>query len=270
MFAHNLPLRRHPSLGAILTAALLLGGAGSLQASHAGTPAPGAGNGKWAYTGERGPEHWAELSTGFATCREGKAQSPIDIRGARPDFGEPLLFRYRSNSLTLVNDGRTIRVDYEPGSYIRLGQRRYELIETDFHVPGEHRVNGVAADMVAHFLHQDSDGNLAIVEVPFIAGRRSNNMLARIWENLPERPGATYSGRQVGINPTFLLPNDRSYYAYLGSLATPPCSEGVQWFVFREPVEVDASYIRRLLDLVGPNARPVQPLNGRPISLQSR
>jgi carbonic anhydrase len=108
------------------------------------------------------------------------------------------------------------------------------------------------------------------VEVPFIAGRRSNNMLARIWENLPERPGATYSGRQVGINPTFLLPNDRSYYAYLGSLATPPCSEGVQWFVFREPVEVDASYIRRLLDLVGPNARPVQPLNGRPISLQSR
>ncbi len=230
----------------------------------------GAGPGKWGYRGESGPEHWAELSPDYALCKEGKAQSPIELAGARPTLDEPLIFRYRSNSLTLVNDGRTLRMDVEPGSYIRVGLHRYELLQADFHAPGEHRINGTAADMVAQLLHRDVDGNLALVEIPMVAGRRMNNVLARIWENLPERPGTSFQGRQVGINPTFLLPNERAYYSYRGSLSNPPCTEGVQWFVFQQPLEVEASLIRRLLELFGPNARPVQPLNGRPVSLLPR
>lgn len=259
-------LRRRPAalvgLGLFLVASAL----------QAASPArlAGASAGKWSYGGEQGSDHWAELSPDFALCKEGNAQSPVDLAGARPALDEPLLFRYRSNSLTLVNDGRTLRIDYEPGSYIRVGARRYELLQTQFHTPGEHRINGIAADMVAQFLHRDLEGNLAIVEVPFVPGRRLNNVLARIWENLPERPGGSFRGRQIGINPTFLLPNERSYYSYRGSLSTPPCTEGVQWFVFHQPVEVDGASIRRFENLFGPNARPVQPLNGRPISLQSR
>lgn len=238
----------------------------------AGSQAPlaHADPGSWGYRGDKGPEHWVRLSANYAVCQEGKAQSPIELASARPGLEEPLVFRYRSNSLTLVNDGRTLRMDFEPGSYIRVGPRRYELVQADFHAPGEHRVNGMAADMAAQFLHRDLEGNLVLVEVPIVAGRRMNNVLARVWENLPERPGSSFQGRQVGINPTFLLPNDRAYYSYRGSLSHPPCTEGVQWFVFQQPLEVEAGLIRRLLDLFGPNARPLQPLNGRPISLQPR
>jgi len=256
--------------GGMIPAALmsLLLAGGAAEARHEGDGPGGAAD--WAYGGDKGPEHWADLSPAYSVCREGRAQSPIDIRGARTELGEPLFFRYRSNALTVVNDGRTIRVQYEPGSYIRVGSHRYELVQTDFHVPGEHRVNGVAADMVGHFLHQDTDGNLAVVEVPFAAGRRMNSVLTRIWDHLPDRPESSYYGRQVGINPTFMLPNDRSYFTYVGSLSTPPCNEGVRWFVFRSPVEVDAGYMGRLLNVTGPNARPVQPVNGRQVALQAR
>lgn len=249
-----------------VVALALLGAILCLQAA----PASSATFDKWSYRGEQGPEHWATLSPSFSLCKEGKAQSPIDLAGARPGLEEPLVFRYRSNSLILVNDGRALRMDFEPGSYIRVGARRYELLQADFHAPSEHRINGMPADMAAQFLHRDIEGNLALVEVPIVAGRRMNNVLERVWENLPERPGSSFQGRQVGINPTFLLPNERAYYSYRGSLSHPPCTEGVQWFVFQKPLEVEAGLIHRLLDLFGPNARPLQPLNGRSVSLQPR
>lgn len=258
-----------PCLPVTLVGLGLVLAAGCLQAASPARLA-GSGAGKWSYGGEQGPDHWAELSADFRLCQAGQAQSPINLAGARPTLEEPLLFRYRSNPLTLVNDGHTLRIDYEPGSHIRVGPRRYELLQTQFHTPGEHRVNGFAAEMVAQFIHRDLEGNLAIVEVPFVSGRRTNNVLARIWEHLPEQPGSSFHGQQIGINPTFMLPNERIYFSYHGSLTTPPCTEGVEWFVFRQPVEVDGALIRRLERLFGTNARPIQPLNGRPISLQSR
>lgn len=254
----------------VVAALLCLAAVAPVEATHEADAVGSRGRGMWSYTGETSPEHWADLSSRYATCREGQLQSPIDIRGARSEISEPLIFRYRSNPLTVINDGHTVRVEYEPGSYIGVGSHRYGLIESAFHVPGEHRVNGATADMVAQLIHRDGDGNLAVVEIPFVAGRRMNSVLTRIWDNLPDRPQTRYYGSQVGINPTFLLPNEKSYFSYVGSLTTPPCTEGVRWFVFSRPVEVDASYIRRLVNITGPNARPVQPSNGRPVTLESR
>ena len=254
--------------GTLASALLCFAAVMPAQATHEIADGRGAGV-PWSYAGDTGPEHWADLSPRYATCRNGNLQSPIDIRGARSEISEPLIFRYRSNSLAVVNDGHTVRIEYEPGSYIGVGSHRYGLIQTTFHVPGEHRINGGAAEMVAQFIHQDGEGNLAVVEIPFVAGRRMNSVLTRIWDNLPDRPGASYYGRQTGINPTFLLPNERSYFSYIGSLTTPPCTEGVLWFVFNRPVEVDAGYIRRLLNVTGANARPIQPLNGRPVVIEA-
>lgn len=217
----------------------------------------------WSYRGARGPEHWGDLAPEFSPCK-GAQQSPIDLGGAQPVDYQPISFHYRSSALSVVNDGHSVRVNYLPGSYLWAGDRQYELKELDFHVPGEHRLNGRAADMEMHLLHKGPAGELAVVAVPMRAGRRMNSTLTRIWDQIPPAPGEFY-GRELGINAVFLLPADRSYFTYVGSLTTPPCTEGVRWFVLAQPVEVDGSYVQHLLSLLGNNARPVQPVNGRTV-----
>lgn len=223
----------------------------------------------WSYQGKTGPDHWDTLAAEFADCK-GEQQSPVDLRGGRQLSYSPLTFRYRSNPLSMVNDGRSVRIDYLPGSYLIAGGRQYELTGFHFHLPGEHRINGRAADMEIQLVHRDRRGRQAVVAVPIKAGRRMNSTLSRIWDKMPPIGGQSYYGRQVGINPMFLLPARHDYYTYVGSLTEPPCTEGVEWFVLTEPLEVDYSYIHRLAQVVGSNARPVQPLNGRPVLKVSR
>jgi carbonic anhydrase len=218
----------------------------------------------WSYQGETGPSHWAELSPTFAECK-GERQSPVDLRGGRHLRYSPLTFAYRSSPLTVVNDGRSMRVAYPPGSFLIAGGRQYELTGFHFHMPGEHRIDGMVGDMEIQFEHRDHEGRMAVLAVPVVAGRRMNSILSRIWDHLPPEGGESFYGRQVGINPVFLLPGERDYYTYVGSLTEPPCTEGVEWFVLTTPVEVDASYIQRMARLVRSNARPVQPLNGRAV-----
>lgn len=218
----------------------------------------------WSYSGPRGPEHWAELSPRFAAC-DGERQSPVDLREGRPLAYSPLSFHYRSNALAVINDGRSVRVEYGRGSYLRTGGRDYELREFHFHVPAEHLFHGIRPDMEMHLVHRDARGNVAVVAVPMKAGRRMNSTLTRIWEHIPRQGGPGFYGRQKGINPVFLLPQERGYFTYVGSLTEPPCTQGVEWFVLMQPLEVDVSYVQELHRIVGHNARPVQPLNGRPV-----
>lgn len=63
-----------------------------------------------------------------------------------------------------------------------------------------------------------------------------------------------------------LLPADRSYCTFESSLTTPPCTEGVKWFVLKHPLELSAAGLARFARLYRHNERPPQPLNGRLIS----
>jgi carbonic anhydrase len=217
----------------------------------------------WAYEGERGPEHWGSLSPAYATCADGRLQSPIDIRDAQPIGYEPLVFRYRSQPLEVIHDGRMVRLMSPPGSELRLRGQSFALLEVHFHVPGEHRINGDTGAAEIHFLHQGIQGRLLVVAVRVHAGRRGNSVMTRLLDYLPAGPGTTSRFSNVGINPLFLLPAEKSYFAYTGSLATPPCTEPVTWLVMVEPLVLETGQIRALAQVAGPNARPVQPLNGR-------
>jgi carbonic anhydrase len=224
----------------------------------------------WGYTGDQGPSHWGEIAPEFATCKDGQAQSPIDISyGRRADF-QPLSFQYRSDALAVTNNGHGIQVDSGPGSFLLIDGHEFALKEFHFHTPSEHSIQGVKADMELHLVHRDAKGKTAVVAVLLQGGRRINSVLKRIVESMPAVPGESFYGRQVAINPVFLLPQDRSYFYYPGSLTTPPCSEGVDWLVMSQPVEVDASLIAAFRQVMGANARPAQPDNARPIFLFSR
>lgn len=219
----------------------------------------------WSYSGPRGPEHWGELDTAYRLCAAGELQSPIDIAETQRLAYIPLLFRYRSQLLEAENTGRGVRLISPPGSALVIRGQAYDLAEFSFHAPGQHRFQGVPAEAEIHLLHRDNQGGHAIVAVRLRAGERENRILNRILDYFPMRTGERVRLRQVGINPLFLLPVERSYYRYTGSLVTPPCTEPVLWLVFREPLEVSAAQIQRIAQATGTNARPVQPLNGRPV-----
>ena len=106
----------------------------------------------WGYGKSDGPDHWAELDESFSTCRIGHHQSPIDIRATKSADLPPIRFAYERTPLHIINNGHTIQLNYAPGSFITVGDKRYQLVQVHFHHPSEERINGKNFKMVAHLV----------------------------------------------------------------------------------------------------------------------
>jgi carbonic anhydrase len=216
----------------------------------------------WSYGGSDGPDHWGELDSAFKACLAGHMQSPIDIRDATVRELAPIQFAYRRTPLHIVNNGHTIQVQYAPGSFISVGDKRYELKQFHFHHPSEERINGQGFEMVAHLVHAASDGALAVVAVLLDVGA-ANPVLASVWRHLPAHEGPEMKHDDVQIDVTGLLPRNRGYYTFTGSLTTPPCTEGVTWFVLKTPESISRDQADAFGRIYPSDARPVQPTYGR-------
>lgn len=232
------------------------------------TPLFGAEEGAhhWTYAGPTGPAKWGSLEKEFNTCTLGKNQSPIDIHDNAVKTADlPAIdFDYKTSPLKIIDNGHTIQVDYAPGSFISVGGKQYELVQFHFHKPSEEKLNGKSYDMVAHLVHKDKDGHLAVIAVLLSKGR-DNPFIKTLWQNLPKEKGHEMAVDAVKINVADLLPENRAYYTFTGSLTTPPCSESVTWFILKNPAPVSADEVARFAKSYPMNARPVQPLNGREI-----
>ena len=219
----------------------------------------------WSYEGAKGPEHWGDLDPNYAACKSGREQSPIDIRNARKAELPAIRFEYKNGPLKIINNGYTaVRVNYAPGNgnFLVMGDQRYELTQFHFHHPSEEYIHGKPYDMVAHLMHESSEGKIAGVAVLLQAGR-ANSTVHQLWEHMPNTPGKEEVIAGVEVNPTGLLPRDTSYYMYMGSLTAPPCTEGVTWFVLKTSVDISAEEISAFAALYPHDVRPPQPLNGR-------
>lgn len=219
----------------------------------------------WGYTGDTGPAHWGDLAPEFAVCKNGGSQSPIDLTDAPEVKPHELEFRYAPVPLEIVNNGHTIQVNYSSGSTLIAGGKEYKLLQFHFHRLSEHTVSGQPADMELHFVHQDAAGGLAVVGVLLNSGRH-NQALEQVWAHMPTETDDKQIVAGTTINAADLLPANLSYFSYVGSLTTPPCSEDVRWFVLRNVVELSPAQLDRFAALYPDNARPVQPLNGRAVS----
>lgn len=238
-----------------------------------GGVAAGAAEPEWGYHGEIGPEHWGDLSRSFALCKRGQEQTPIDLSSEGGNAGcvpANVTFAYRNSSLTLFNNGETIRAT--PGgtpSTIRYAGERFDLIQFHWHTPSEHSVDGERTPIEMHFVHRNADGLLAVVGVFIVEGAR-NPALAPIFSRLPEEAGETTSVPSLSLDA--LLPADRTArWNYPGSLTTPGCNQGVRWTVLAEPIAMSATQVAAFTEIFSGaefpegNSRPVQPLFGRPV-----
>jgi carbonic anhydrase len=214
----------------------------------------------WAYSGPNGPANWGE------TCAGGKSQSPIDIGTASATHQKvaPLAFRYRPTALHIIDNGHSIQVDVDKGSTLAAGAARFSLVQFHFHKPSEEAIDGRRSAMVLHLVHRSAEGELAVVAVLLREGA-ANSLVSTLWRNFPKHKAHEESPTGVTINPSRLLPTERSYFSYVGSLTTPPCTEGVRWFVLKSPVSLSTAEIGTFANLYPANARPLQRVNGRQI-----
>jgi carbonic anhydrase len=225
---------------------------------------PAQSGAEWTYYGRKGPSSWGKLDPAYSACSKGKQQSPIDIRGAKRNPAlQPIEFHYISGPVTLVNTGITIRVDVTPGGYIVFNGVRYDLVEFHFHHPAEDLVGGKLSDLQIDLVHKNAAGQKAIIAVRLNEGR-VNGALATLWPTLPAASGAKATIQDV-FNPLGLLPVDRSYWSYMGSITVPPCTEGVQWISMQNSTELAQDQLQAFARLYPDNARPVQPTHGRKI-----
>jgi carbonic anhydrase len=221
---------------------------------------------KWTYEGKTGPLVWSRLDPAYAACSKGHEQSPIDIRGARLNKSlAPLEFHFVAGPMTLQNTGRGIIAHVDPGSVMVAEGVRYRLTELDFHHPSEHPVKGKLSDMEVDMVFESDDRKMAIVAVRLNQDRDyPNALLATLWAHLPTKPGASATITDM-VSAGGLLPEDRGYWTYLGSELTPPCTEGVRWYVFEEDLTMSRSQMRTFANLFKMNTRPVQDPHGRKI-----
>ncbi len=216
---------------------------------------------QWSYEGETGPANWAKLRADYAACASGKRQSPIDIRdGIRVNL-EAIRFDYKPMSFRIVDTGHTVQVNFAEGSSLTVMGKRYALQQFQFHRPAEARVNGKTYDMSMHLVHRNDEGQLAVVAVLLEKGG-DHPLIQTVLDNLPLEQNAEMAP-DVAIDPARLLPDNRAYWTYMGSLTTPPCTEGVLWMVLKQPVQVASEQVAIFSRVFRSNARPTQAVNGR-------
>jgi carbonic anhydrase len=228
---------------------------------HADALAPVAANIPWSYAGAGGPAAWGKLRPEYATCATGKRQSPIDIRDAIHVDLEPIAFDYRETHFRILDTGHTVQVNVGEGSSITVMGRQYRLEKIEFHHPAEERIEGRGFDMAVHLVHRDAENHVAIVSVLMEKGT-DHPVIQTLWNNLPLEVDQELAPREV-IDLNKLLPENRAYIAYMGSLSAPPCTEEVLWLVFRNPISVSSEQMDIFARLYPNNARPLQPANGR-------
>ncbi len=199
------------------------------------------------------------------TCDDGKRQSPIDITTTTRQHLPALKFDYHAVPLKIANDGHTVRVRFDAGNFLYIGSERYTLQQIHFHTPGGDRIAGEEFPMAAHLLHRSQSGQLLVVAVMFRVGAE-NPLLTFLMPLIPVHADGDHLQQGAAtIDASRLLPQDRGYYRYQGSLTAPPCTEGVDWIVLKQPLELSAAQLARYHALFSDNGRAVQPLNRRTV-----
>lgn len=234
---------------------------------------------EWGYHGAIGPVRWAELDPEFERCGNGRNQSPIDLSDAelkqntfvkRVTGQESLHINVeaRARTMDLLDNGHTIQISSDASMGLMLDGDVYSLVQFHFHAPSEHTLNGQQLPLEVHFVMSNANGELAVIGELYEIGS-ADPAFDPIVGALPSGPGEARHLEDLALELSELKPFPEQYFAYSGSLTTPPCSEGVHWLIMAEVASLSKAQLTEIADHLHDNARPVQPRNGRDLLLIS-
>jgi len=256
-----------PALFTSLALALfaLSGAALATEPGHDAKAAPANAAPHWGY---EEAANWGKLDASFRLCEEGQSQSPINIKASIDADLAEIVFAYQPPLSTqpvaqkVLNNGHTIQLNIPAGQGMKAGRDAYQLLQFHFHTPSEYQLDGKSYPLEVHFVHKRGDGALGVVGVMFEEGE-ANTALEKIWQSMPDKAGEKTMPGETSLDMTKLLPRDQRYYRFMGSLTTPPCSEGVNWHMMQKPVTASKEQIEAFRKIFPMNARPLQQANSR-------
>ncbi|MDB5821017.1 MAG: carbonate dehydratase [Rhizobacter sp.] len=240
-------------------------GGGRLQAASAPHPTS-ASDGSATM---KPPTSTTDLSARFnpqtGACGSGQRQSPIELQNTFKVDLEPVTFHYQPTPFAVIDNGRTVQVQVAAGNSIEVNGRKFELTRVEFRHPAEERIDGKSYALGVHLVHRDSEGRQAVVAVVMDegwSGPVANPVVQTVWNNLPLERGQAEPAR-APLDLERLLPPNRGYFTYMGSMTAPPCEEGVLWMVMKTPMPIATPQVELFARLYPMNARSLQAANGR-------
>lgn len=238
----------------------LLPAIGVMFSSLALAPANAGELPAWSYDGDNnGQEMWGMLSQEYAACELGTQQSPVHIAHTKIATNPDVMVHYKSSEGKLEFKNHTVVITLKGNNTVIVGDISYHLKEIRFHTPSEHTVIKAFYPLEIQLSHQSTDGKQLILAV-FADTTAHHDALDVIVDQINN------AALNITLDPSRLLPASRGYYTYTGSLTTPPCTEGVQWLLFKNPIEISDEQFKTIAKKIGRNARLTQPIYMRTIT----
>lgn len=202
---------------------------------------------------------------GYSECA-GLVQSPIDIittstiKAHLPE----VQFNYNYFPIKVIDNGHTVQVNASNNSITYNGQV-YNLKQFHYHGHSEHYIDGKYMPMELHFVHQNpTTGSLIVLGVMVEGGGANNPAFEKYLKAFPTVKEKEFTLTDT-INPSEMFPASKMYYNYTGSPTTPPCSQGLNWIIFKDKLQISSTQLELFTKAYGHNARPIQPTGSRTV-----
>lgn len=232
----------------------------------------------WNYEEQGQPGGWGAITGNdtpppmnypYAECAIGTKQTPVDIGNtAKTLVLNGLTNNWKPFTADFYNTGHAIQVQpVDASTYkgtTKVGKDVYPLLQAHLHAPSEHTVNGQKFSAEMHFVNIRNDGRITVVGL-FINEGAANEQIQLMLDNTPNTPEVkTHNPTSIVFDPRKLLPKGNGkFFTYSGSLTTPPCTEGVNWYVYQKPITMSPEQLEKLKSFYERNDRDIQSLNGR-------
>ncbi|MBP7710610.1 MAG: carbonic anhydrase family protein [Rickettsiales bacterium] len=205
----------------------------------------------WSYDGHFGPKNWGNVEE-FKFCKIGYNQSPINIEGEFKD--EDLDFSYSNSEVEKKPTKHLLRLEFDSKDFVLRLKRKYLIRHIEFHHPSEHLVSSEAHSLEMQIYHK-SDNEQWLALAFFLEVGKENSNFEQLTKFLAGK-------ENVGkLNLSKIVKEKDKLFFYDGSFTTPPCTEGVKWYVAKTPITVSKEQMNQIIKLAifaKTNARPTQ------------